>query len=158
MQELVKIDASEQIKRFQDFLESSYYPQIVENLRKDNKFVIVDFTELSKFDLDLANELLEAPEDTIKAAELAIEQFDLEAIKGFKVRFKNLPENQTIMIRNIRSDHIGKFMYVDGVVRQKSDVRPRVTSAKFESPVLGSVIFPIYSNLPRNKKLSLSGL
>ena len=140
MQELVKIDASEQIKRFQDFLESYCYPQIIDNLRKDHKFVIVDFAELSEFDLDLANELLEAPEDTIKTAELAVEQFDLENIKGFKVRFNNLPENQTIMIRNIRSDHIGKFMYVGGVVRQKSDVRPRVTAAKFECPVCGNII------------------
>ena len=140
MQELVNLDATEQIKRFQEFLESSCYSEIVQNLRKDKKFVVVDFAELSKFDLDLANELLEAPEDTIKAAELAVEQFDLEAVNGFKVRFKNLPENQVIMIRNIRSDHIGKFMYVEGVVRQKSDVRPQVTAAKFECPVCGNII------------------
>lgn len=140
MQELVKIDASEQIKSFKDFLESFYYSQIVENLRKDNKFVVVDFVELSKFDLDLANNLLESPEDTIKAIELAVEQFDLEDIKGFKVRFKNLPENQKIMIRNIRSKHIGKLMYAEGIVRQKSDVRPRVTAAKFECPVCGNII------------------
>tara|TARA_Y100000031_G_C8247023_1_gene398597 strand:- start:986 stop:3019 length:2034 start_codon:yes stop_codon:yes gene_type:complete len=140
MQELVKINATEQIKRFQDFLESYYYQQIIENLRKDYKFVVVDFAELSKFDLDLANELLENPEDIIKAAELAIEQFDLEDIKGFKVRFKNLPENQMIMIRNIRSKHIGKFIYADGIVRQKSDVRPQVTAAKFECPVCGNII------------------
>jgi len=140
MQELVKIDATEQIKHFQEFLESYCYTQIVENLRKDHKFVIVDFAELSKFDLDLANELLENPEETIKAAELAVEQFDLEGIKGFRVRFKNLPENQNIMIRNIRSTHIGKLMHVGGVVRQKSDVRPRVTAAKFECPVCGNII------------------
>ncbi len=140
MQELVKVDASEQIKRFQDFIESYYYSQIVENLRKDNKFVVVDFAELSKFDLDLANDLLESPEDTIKAVELAVEQFDLEDIKGFKVRFKNLPENQKIMIRNIRSKHIDKLMYAEGIVRQKSDVRPQVTAAKFECPVCGNII------------------
>jgi len=140
MQELVKIDASEQIKRFQEFLESSYYNQIIENLRKDKKFIVVDFADLSKFDLDLANELLEYPEDTIKAAELAIEQFDLENVKGFKLRIKNLPENQIIMIRNIRSSHIGKLMHVEGIVRQKSDVRPQVTSAKFECPVCGNII------------------
>ena len=140
MQELVKIDASEQIKRFQEFLESYYYNQIIENLRKDKKFIVVDFADLSKFDLDLANELLEYPEDTIKAAELAIEQFDLEDIKGFKLRIKNLPENQIIMIRDIRSSHIGKLMHVEGIVRQKSDVRPQVTSAKFECPVCGNII------------------
>ena len=140
MQELVKIDASEQIKLFQEFLESSYYSQIIENLRKDNKYVVIDFAELSKFDLDLANELLEDPENTIKAVELAVEQFDLENITGFKVRFENLPDSQKIMIRNIRSKHIGKLVYVEGIVRQKSDVRPRVTAAKFECPVCGNII------------------
>ena len=140
MQELVKIDATEQIKRFQDFLESYYHNKIIENLRKDNKFVVIDFAELSKFDLDLANELLENPEDTIRAAELAVEEFDLEDIKGFKVRFENLPQNQKIMIRNVRSKHIGGFINLEGIVRQKSDVRPRVTAAKFECPVCGNII------------------
>tara|TARA_B100001971_G_scaffold215060_1_gene256934 strand:+ start:3689 stop:5722 length:2034 start_codon:yes stop_codon:yes gene_type:complete len=140
MQELVKINATEQIKRFQDFIESYYYSQIVENLRKDNKFVVIDFAELSKFDLDLANKLLEDPEDTIKAAELSIEQFDLEDITGFKVRFRNLPASQNTMIRNIRSKHINKFVHVEGIVRQKSDVRPQVTAAKFECPVCGNII------------------
>jgi len=140
MQELVKIDASDQIKRFQDLLEPNYYSQIVENLRKDLKSVVVDFADISKYDIDLANKILEEPEDSIKAAEMAIEQFDLEDIKGFKVRFVNLPESQKIMIRNIRSKHIGKFMNVEGVVRQKSDVRPQVTAAKFECPVCGNII------------------
>jgi len=137
---LVNVDASEQIKKFQEFLESYYYSQIVENLRKDNKFVVVDFADLSKFDLDLANGLLESPDDTIKAAEIAIAQFDLENITGFKVRFKNLPESQNIMIRNIRSKHIGRLIYAEGIVRQKSDVRPQVTAAKFECPVCGNII------------------
>tara|TARA_Y100000310_G_scaffold345196_2_gene462580 strand:- start:673 stop:2706 length:2034 start_codon:yes stop_codon:yes gene_type:complete len=140
MQELVKIDAAEQIKRFRDFLETFYYKKIVDNLRKDLRFVVVDFVELSKFDLDLANELLENPEDIVRAAELTVEQFDLEDIKGFKVRFTNLPENQKIVIKDIRSKHIGKFIHVDGVVRQKSDVRPQVIDASFECPVCGNVI------------------
>ena len=140
MQVLVKVDASEQIKKFQDFIESYYSSQVVENLRKDKKFVVIDFAELSKFDLDLANELFENPEDTIRAAELAVEQLDLEDIKGFKVRFRNLPESQKIMVRNIRSKHINKLLNMVGVVRQKSDVRPQVTAAKFECPVCGNII------------------
>lgn len=140
MQELIKIDASEQIKRFHDFLESFYYSDIVENLRKDLKFVVISFAELSKFDLDLANELLENPDDTIRAAELAVEQFDLEDITGFKVHFTNLPDSQKIMVRNIRSKHISRFISAEGIVRQKSDVRPQVVDASFECPMCGNVI------------------
>ncbi len=134
------MNASEQIKKFHSFLEEYYYSKILENLRKDNKFVVVDFAELSKFDIDLANHLLEDPEEAIKAAELATAQFDVENIHNFKVRFTNLPQSQNIMVRNIRSKHIGKFVYASGIVRQKSDVRPQVTAAKFECPVCGNVI------------------
>ena len=88
----------------------------------------------------MANELLENPEDTIKAAEISLQQFDLEEINGAKVRFSNLPKNQRIMVRNIRSKHIGKLMEVEGIVRQKSDVRPQVTAARFECPVCGNII------------------
>ncbi|MEK6950069.1 MAG: minichromosome maintenance protein MCM [Nanoarchaeota archaeon] len=134
------MNASEQIKKFHSFLEEYYYSKILENLRKDNKFVVVDFAELSKFDIDLASHLLEDPEEAIKAAELATAQFDVENIHNFKVRFTNLPQSQNIMVRNIRSKHIGKFVYASGIVRQKSDVRPQVTAAKFECPVCGNVI------------------
>ena len=140
MQEVVKIKASEQIKRFQDFIESYYYTQIVENLRKDNKFVVVDFTELSKFDIDLANSILEKPEDTIKAAELAVEQFDLEDIKGFKVRFINLPENQRKKLVELRSEHLDNFIKVVGEISGKSDVFPKAESTKYECPVCGNII------------------
>src|SRR3989344_3195771 len=140
MQELVKIDANEQVKRFHEFLESNYYQEIAENLRKDLKFISVDFSLLSKFDIDLADMLLEEPEEVIRAAEIAAEQFDFENVSGFKIRFRNLPHNQRIPIRNIRSKHIGRFADMEGIVRQKSDVRPQVVAAKFECPVCGNII------------------
>ncbi len=135
------MNAEEQIKKFGEFLEKNYYDLIVSNVRKGGKFVVVDFTELSKFDPALAELLLEQPEEVIKAAELAIEGFDIDAdLKNFKVRFSNLPESQQIEIRNIRSNHISKFLVSKGIVRQKSDVRPQVTSARFECPSCGNII------------------
>ena len=59
---------------------------------------------------------------------------------NIRIRFKNLPESQKILIRNIRSKHIGKFLLIEGAIRQKSDVRPQVTSAKFECPSCGNII------------------
>jgi len=140
MQEL-KLEASEQIKRFQEFIESDYYAELLKNIRQDNKFLVIDFSDISKFDIELANELLDNPEETIKAAELVIEQFDIEEdVKGIKVRFRNLPESQNILIRNVRSKDIGKFIWTEGIVKQKSDVRPQVTAAKFECPSCGNII------------------
>ncbi len=136
----MEINAIEQIKRFQDFIDINYYNSLLENIRKGNKFLLVDFVELSKYDPDLATELLDAPEETIKAIEKAIEQFDVDGLNDLRIRFHNLPQSQHIMIRNIRSKHLNKLFFVEGVIRRKSDVRPQVTSARFECPVCGNIM------------------
>ena len=135
------MEAAEQIKRFQEFIENNYYSQLVDSARKEHRFLVVDFVELAKFDPDLANDLLDNPEEVFKAAELSIEQFDLEeGVKGLKVRFMNLPKSQNVLIRDIRSKHIGKLVAIEGIVKQKSDVRPQVTAARFECPSCGNVL------------------
>ncbi len=136
----MEINVIEQIKRFQDFIDSNYYNSLLDNARKGNRFLLVDFTELSKYDPDLATELLDAPEETIKAIEKSIEQFDVDGLANFRIRFHNLPQSQHVMIRDIRSKHINTFVFIDGLIRQKSDVRPQVTSARFECPVCGNIM------------------
>ena len=127
------------ISRFHEFFEKHYYKEILENSRADKLFVVANFKELSKFNPDIANLLLDQPEEVIKAAEISLEEFGLEK-KGFRVRFMSLPDNQKLLIRNIRSGHLNKIFCFEGIVRQKSDVRPQVTSARFECPSCGNVI------------------
>ena len=138
------LDATELIQKFHDFFQQHYYAELVEQARKGQKWLNVDFPVLSKFDPDVADALLELPEEVLKAAEIAIEQFDVPggqtAVRGFAVRFFNLPESSRIMIRNIRSVHLNKLLFVEGIVRQKSDVRPQVTEARFECPSCGNTI------------------
>lgn len=136
-----KMNAQEQVNLFKEFFEEKYYEVLLEKARKGESFIVVDFADLSKFNINLAEEILENPEEVLKAAEIAIEQFDLSDIsKKFSVRIKNLPNSQRILIRNLRSKHIGKLIFMEGVVRQKTDVRPQVTSAKFECPSCGNII------------------
>tara|TARA_Y100000034_G_scaffold14075_1_gene14719 strand:+ start:26740 stop:28758 length:2019 start_codon:yes stop_codon:yes gene_type:complete len=135
------MDASEQIKIFQEFLETNYHAKLLEKIRKGHNTFTIDFLELSKFNPELADLMLDQPEDVIRAAEIAVEQFDLpKPIANFRIRIKNLSQLQEILIREIRSTHIGKFLCVKGTVRQKSDVRPQVTNARFECPSCGNII------------------
>ncbi len=135
------MEASDKVGAFQEFFETTCYDELLERVRTGKKFIVIEFQDLAKFNPDLAESLLEAPEDAIKAAEVAVERFDIEGdVKNFKVRFKDLPESQHVMMRNIRSKHIEKLIRIEGIVRQKSDVRPQVTSAKFECPSCGNVI------------------
>ena len=131
---------TEQIDRFHDFIGEYYLAKIHNNIRKGDPFLVIDFKELSQADLELAGLLLDQPEDLIKASEIALKQFDIEGSPEIRTRFKNLPDNRKLMIREIRSKHLGKLFEMEGVVRQKSDVRPQVTAAKFECPSCGNII------------------
>ncbi|MCM2325554.1 MAG: minichromosome maintenance protein MCM, partial [Candidatus Woesearchaeota archaeon] len=131
------LEPTEIIKRFQDFLEKNYQVEIAEKARKKERFLVVDFNLLSSFDPILSEELLETPEEVLKAGELALEKYDAE---NFHIRIKNLPDSLQIMIKDVRSKHINKLLFTKGLVRQKSDVRPQVTSARFECPSCGNVI------------------
>ncbi|MBW2966445.1 hypothetical protein KY342_05060, partial [Candidatus Woesearchaeota archaeon] len=135
------MEGAEQIKKFKELLETVYKTHLLKKFRKGESFLVIDFSELMKFNHELADELLEHPEEIIKAGEIALQEFDLpEGMHNFKIRFNNLPEGQKIMIRNIRSKHLDKLLFMEGVVRQKSDVRPQVTSARFECPNCGNII------------------
>lgn len=134
------MDAATQVLKIKEFIEVQYMPQLLANLAKGQWFLEMDFSVLSKHDPDLADVLLDYPEDVIKAAELAIEQFDLEKeSRPVRIRFHTLPDRERITIRNIRSKELGKFIVVEGVVRQKSDVRPQIEKAKFECPSCGTM-------------------
>ncbi|MFH1439002.1 MAG: minichromosome maintenance protein MCM [Candidatus Woesearchaeota archaeon] len=136
-----KMEVNELIRKSHEFIEANYQQQLFENVRQGKKFLVIDFKDISKFNIDMAEELLERPEDTIKAIELSLKDFDLsEGADNINIRVKDLPDEQMLFIRNIRSKHIGKFMWTEGVVRQKSDVRPQVTSARFECPSCGNII------------------
>lgn len=135
------MEIADQIKAFHDFFEAQYYAKLVENVRKGEPVITVDFSLLSQFSLELADDLLEHPDDAIKAAELALARFDFGVeLPPVRARLYNLPESQRLKIKNIRSKHLNKLVQIQGIVRQKTDVRPQVTSARFECPSCGNII------------------
>ncbi|RME30943.1 AAA family ATPase [Candidatus Woesearchaeota archaeon] len=134
------MELNEQILGFQDFFMQEYHEEILERVRTGKHFLVVDFNRLARFNPDLASLLLDKPEDIIKAAELSLKHFDLPLKEDFFIRFFNLPSTQHVMVRDVRAKHLGKFIQMDGIVRQKSDVRPQVTSARFECPSCGNII------------------
>lgn len=135
------MESTELINNFKDFLEKNYYALLSEQVRKGEKFMAVDFSVLSKFNPALADDLLEFPEEVYKAAEIAVEQFGIPGnSKDFVIRFTNLPESCRILIRNIRSKNLNRFLFTEGTVRNKTDVRPKVTAAKFECPSCGNTL------------------
>ncbi|MEK6838054.1 MAG: hypothetical protein AABX69_05360, partial [Nanoarchaeota archaeon] len=135
------LEAAEQIERFKEFFEAVYNKEILEAVTTGKTSINVDFAKFSAFDPRLAVELLESPEEAIKAAEISIRETELPTeIKNFRVRVHNIPQSQRLMIREIRSNHIGKLLAIEGMIRRKSDVRPQVVNTRFECPNCGNII------------------
>lgn len=136
----MKIDAQKQIEVFKDFFDANYKREIHQIIQEGKFSLLINFADLSQFDFELSEQLIEEPEETVKSAEIALEQFDLIKKRRIKARFLNLPKSQEIDIRNLRSVHLNKFIILVGIVRQSSDVRPQVTNARFECPACGNII------------------
>ena len=132
------METSEQLEKFRDFFES-HKERIHEEIARGGKSVLIDFKEILVHDPELADLLLEDPENLLKAAENSLDNLDLPS-DFLKIRFNNLPSTNLLRIRDIRSVHLDRFIAVEGLVRQTSDVRPQVTSAKFECPSCGNTM------------------
>ena len=116
----------------------SYKKQIGEAVRSTKHVVYLNFDDLSSFSPKISELLLDKPEEIITHLETALGEMEL--VRNPRIRLLNLPENNFIKIRNIRAKHLNKFVWIEGIVRQASDVRPQVVSARFECPSCGTII------------------
>ena len=125
--------AKTSVAKFEEFFSSKYKDTVFEALEKypDKRSVVVDYTELEMFDPDIADLLLEKPEEVLKASQKAIKNIDPQRKNAeLHIRFENIRNN--IQLRYLRSKYIGKFVAVDGIVRKTDEIRPRIMNALFE--------------------------
>ncbi len=121
------------IAKFEEFFSTKYKDTVFEALERypEERSVVVDYNELEMFDPDLADLLIEKPEEVLKAAQQAIQNIDpLRKNVEIHTRFQNLRNN--IPLRDLRSKYIGKFVAIDGIVRKSDEIRPRIVNATFE--------------------------
>ncbi len=134
------MEKSEEIfEEAKNFFNLSHIKKSVgQSIRESEKVVFINFEDLAEFSHELSDTLLERPEEILTNLESALSETGL--IKEPKIRMKNIPEASKVKIRDIRAKHLSKFIWVEGIVRQASDVRPQVVSAKFECPSCGTII------------------
>ncbi len=133
-------DSIVQIDKFKEFIETVYIKEVHNAIKKGQKALTIDFLDLSKFDIELAEQFLNEPVESLQNAELAIDQLELPSKKNFNIRFIGLPPSQKKAIKDIRGIDLDSLIVIEGLVRQASDVRPQVTSAKFECPTCGNIL------------------
>ena len=133
------------IVQFEEFFNSKYRSELekLSSLYPDKCSIEVDYGVLEKYDIDLADELVQNPYTIIKAAQDAISQLGLINPLGEKVkpnvRFINLPDDDKVLIRNINSTHIDQFLSIAGLVTTVSESRPKIVGAVFECRHCGRI-------------------
>ncbi len=131
-------------EKFIDFFGEYYVKEIAKAISEERGYIEVDFSLIDKFDIELADLLLENPEETLKIAEEALKEISStyspsEDIQ-IRIRLFNLPESREIRIRNLRSKHIGKLIVTEGIVKRASEIRPEISEAVFECLNCGNKI------------------
>ena len=132
------MEREELVEKFSEFLDECCMADLVTAATENRKSISVDFSLLDKFDVELADYLLEQPEDALSAAEEAVKQIDTGVVDArLRVRFYGLPESKNVRIRSIRAEHLAKMLVVDGVVKSASEIRPEISEAVFACPECG---------------------
>jgi replicative DNA helicase Mcm len=108
----------------------------------DKRSLFFDYWKIDKYDPKLAELLLDQPYKAIYNAEEALRNIDVASEQKIKLHFRvvNLSETNKIIIRKIRANHLGKMMAIDGLVKKRTEVRPKLQIGAFQCQKCGAIM------------------
>ena len=132
------------VAKWEEFIRSRYWDELLEladsyPLRRS---LSIKFPDVDRYDPEFADELLERPEPLLEAAETALLEIDLPidvVLEKAHFRIVGLPRRHKTS--ELRSDHIGRLIALEGLVRTVTEVRPKVVSAAFECQRCGHLFY-----------------
>ena len=98
------------------------------------KSVTVDYADINAYNVDFAMYVLDNPDKCLDIARKTVMSLVPNINRpgdAINVRIYNLPRDAKVDIRNLRSDHLGKLLAVEGLARKVTTVKPRMTHALF---------------------------
>lgn len=135
------MEATQIIEQAKKFIE-----QEIENghidINKIRDALVLDFMRLAKFDPDLAETLLDDPDEIKKGFQEAWENNHKGKVQA---RFINTSDSINVLVSELDEKDIDKYIAVEGVVRSVSDREPLVTIITFECPSCGNIL-PVLQN------------
>ncbi|MFA5405791.1 MAG: minichromosome maintenance protein MCM [Candidatus Nanoarchaeia archaeon] len=131
----------ELVNAFKSFVARNYADSISKAIRNNESFFI-DFKEMDLQEQHLADSLLNSPNETIEAFKMAYNELEF----SLEPRFVNLPENNIVKIKDIRTKNLNKLIQIEGLVRQASEVRPASASIEFECPACAQRIIELQTS------------
>ena len=132
------------VAQWQKFFEENSKPDIetVALEYPEKRSLYVDYWDIDKIDPKLAESLLEQPYKAFYNAEEALKNIDVASENKLQLHFRvnNLPDTNRILIRKIRANHLGKMAAVDGLVKKRTEVRPKLQIGAFQCQKCGAVV------------------
>ena len=110
----------------------------VERDYPEKKSVYVSYDVIASTNSDFAEFLLTQPNNALYAGEKTLKE-----ITGFDIylRIINMPKSVSrIGIRDLRSEHLGKLIAAEGLVRKATEVRPKLKEAAYQCVRCGAIV------------------
>ncbi|MEF8790109.1 MAG: LAGLIDADG family homing endonuclease [Haloarculaceae archaeon] len=136
-------DDADLIERFEEFYRNYYRNEIGQLAQKypgEKRSLYVEWDDLYRYDPDIAEDFVAKPGQMREYAEEALRLYDLPVdvkLGNAHVRIRGLADQTGI--REIRADHVGNLVAVQGIVRKATDVRPKMQEAAFECQRCGTL-------------------
>ena len=114
--------------------------EAAENYPDKGKSVTIPFNDLQLRDPDLADYLLSKPRHCLQVGAQQLQNVDVtvDPKPRLHLRVTGLPPSQDVKVRNIRAEHLGRFLAVEGLVKKVTEVRPQVLEAAFDCKTCGN--------------------
>ncbi len=134
-------------EQFIQFYRNYYRDEIgtlAQHYPNEQRSLYIEYDDLYTFDADLAEDLLDKPDQLREYAEEALRLYDLPAdvsLGQAHVRIRGLPDSVDIRNLRVHDNHVGRLIAVQGIVRKATDVRPKVVEAAFECQRCGTMTY-----------------
>ncbi|MCK4455751.1 MAG: minichromosome maintenance protein MCM, partial [Thermoplasmata archaeon] len=127
----------ELLSKWEEFFDQHGYESkitAIADVFPQKKSLDVKFEDLDRYDSDFAIHSLSTPARAVSAGEEAIAGVvpPTDEDVSIHLRVRGLPRDRRIMIRDLRSKHVGRFIAIEGLVRKATEVRPMIVGAMFE--------------------------
>ncbi len=112
----------------------------------DIRSVVLTFNDIQLRDPELADYILQRPGHALRIGNNALNQVDIVVVEPrprLNLRIKGLPESQHVLPRQLRAEHLGKFLAIEGLVKKVTEVRPMMLEAAFECKFCGNLVFAL---------------
>ncbi len=129
------------VNEFDEFFNAVYSSEIA--LLKSNfpkiRSLNIKYTDLEKWNSDIADLLLKNPDKVVTAAKEALEMHGFDKTYDYEVhvRFHELPDFN-LLVQDLGAAHIDKLIRVEGILTKRYETKPKVKMALFKCKNCGA--------------------